>query len=211
MFTGIIEEIGIVKGIQNNGQTLLLTIAANHILEDIHVGDSIAVNGVCLTVTTFTTADFTVDVMPVTYHDTNLKKLSNKSKVNLERALLANGRFGGHIVSGHVDTVGEVINIKTQENAVQYSIQTDTTYCLEKGSITIDGTSLTIFEVTKDSIVISLIPHTQSHTILSSKKIGDLVNIEFDILGKYIEKFLGLSTKKNSQITTSFLSENGFL
>lgn len=211
MFTGIIEEIGIVKGIQNNGQTLLLTISANHILEDIHIGDSIAVNGVCLTVTTFTPTDFTVDVMPITYHDTNLKKLSNNSKVNLERAMLANGRFGGHIVSGHVDTVGEIVNINTQENAVQYSIQTDTTYCLEKGSITIDGTSLTIFRVSKDSIDISLIPHTQSHTILSSKKIGDLVNIEFDILGKYIEKFLGMSTKKNSLITTSFLSENGFL
>lgn len=208
MFTGIVEEIGTIKTIHDSG---LMTIEATHITKDIHIGDSISVNGVCLTVTTFTNTDFTVDVMPVTYHDTNLKNLSSKSQVNLERALPSNGRFGGHIVSGHVDTVGAIIKVKAKGNAVLYHIQTDTTYCLQKGSITIDGTSLTIFEVTKDGIIISLIPHTRSHTILGSKVVGDLVNIEFDILGKYVEKLLGLSNKKNSAITTSFLSENGFL
>lgn len=210
MFTGIIEEIGVVKHIKNSGQTLLLTIEATHILEDIQLGDSISVNGVCLTVTTFTKKDFTVDVMPVTYHDTNLKYLSSKSQVNLERAMLANGRFGGHIVSGHIDTVGEILSIKQSENAVLYHIQSDTRYCLEKGSITIDGTSLTLFGVTDNAITISLIPHTRANTILGTKKTGDLVNIEFDMLGKYVEKFL-LPTKKNTTITTSFLTENGFM
>lgn len=211
MFTGIIEEIGAVKKIHNSGQTLLITIEAKKILKDIHTGDSISVNGVCLTVTTFTTIDFTVDVMPVTYHDTNLKNLSNMSKVNLERALSANGRFGGHIVSGHIDTVGKISSVKQHSNAVLYHIATNTTFCLEKGSITIDGTSLTIFEVTRDEIGISLIPHTRNNTILGLKNEGDLVNIEFDILGKYIKNFLDLSIKEDSPITTSFLSENGFL
>lgn len=215
MFTGIVEEIGTVKNTVNKGQTLVLTIQAKKILEDVHLGDSIAINGVCLTVTSFTKDEFTVDVMPETYQSTNLKMLSNHHKVNLERAMAANGRFGGHIVSGHIDTTGEILAVKPLENAVIYKLKIPSRYskyCLTKGSITIDGTSLTIFKVENEVITISLIPHTRSHTILGSKNVGDTINIEFDLLGKYVEKMLGLQEiKKDSNITTSFLSQNGYL
>ena len=215
MFTGIVEEIGTVKNKVNKGQTLVLTIQAKKILEDVHLGDSISINGVCLTVTSFTKDEFTVDVMPETYQSTNLKMLSNHHKVNLERAMAANGRFGGHIVSGHIDGTGEILAIKPLENAVTYKINIPSAYskyCLPKGSITIDGTSLTIFKVENEVISISLIPHTRFYTILGSKNVGDPVNIEFDLLGKYVEKMLGLQeVKKDSNITTSFLSQNGYL
>ena len=215
MFTGIVEEIGTVKNTVNKGQTLVLTIQAKKILEDVHLGDSISINGVCLTVTSFTKDEFTVDVMPETYQSTNLKMLSNHHKVNLERAMAANGRFGGHIVSGHIDVTGEILAIKPLENAVTYKINIPSAYskyCLPKGSITIDGTSLTIFKVENEVITISLIPHTRFYTILGSKNVGDPVNIEFDLLGKYVEKMLGLQkVKKDSNITTSFLSQNGYL
>ncbi len=215
MFTGIVEEIGTVKNTVNKGQTLVLTIQAKKILEDVHLGDSIAINGVCLTVTSFTKDEFSVDVMPETYQSTNLKILTNRQKVNLERAMAANGRFGGHIVSGHIDTNGEILEIKPLENAVTYKIKIPSSYskyCLTKGSITIDGTSLTIFKVENEVITISLIPHTRFHTILGSKSVSDTVNIEFDLLGKYVEKMLGLhEIKKGSSITTSFLSQNGYL
>jgi len=215
LFTGIVEEIGTVKNTVNKGQTLVLTIQAKKILEDVHLGDSISINGVCLTVTSFTKDEFTVDVMPETYQSTNLKMLSNHHKVNLERAMAANGRFGGHIVSGHIDGTGEILAIKPLENAVTYKINIPSAYskyCLPKGSITIDGTSLTIFKVENEVISISLIPHTRFYTILGSKNVGDPVNIEFDLLGKYVEKMLGLQeVKKDSNITTSFLSQNGYL
>jgi len=215
LFTGIVEEIGTVKNTVNKGQTLVLTIQAKKILEDVHLGDSISINGVCLTVTSFTKDEFTVDVMPETYQSTNLKMLSNHHKVNLERAMAANGRFGGHIVSGHIDVTGEILAIKPLENAVTYKINIPSAYskyCLPKGSITIDGTSLTIFKVENEVISISLIPHTRFYTILGSKNVGDPVNIEFDLLGKYVEKMLGLQkVKKDSNITTSFLSQNGYL
>jgi len=215
LFTGIVEEIGTVKNTVNKGQTLVLTIQAKKILEDVHLGDSISINGVCLTVTNFTKDEFTVDVMPETYQSTNLKMLSNHHKVNLERAMAANGRFGGHIVSGHIDVTGEILAVKPLENAVTYKINIPmrySKYCLPKGSITIDGTSLTIFKVENEVITISLIPHTRSNTILGSKNVGDTVNVEFDLLGKYVEKMLGLhEVKKDSNITTSFLSQNGYL
>ena len=215
MFTGIVEEIGTVKNIVKKGQTLVLTINAKTILEDVHLGDSISVNGVCLTVTEFTGNGFSVDVMPETYQASNLKHLSNNQKVNLERAMAANSRFGGHIVSGHIDGIGEIISIKTMENAVIYKIKIPSglsKYCINKGSITIDGTSLTLFEVDNDFVTISLIPHTRSHTILGSKSVGEIVNIECDILGKYVEKMLGMKVeKKETAITTSFLTQNGYL
>lgn len=215
MFTGIVEEIGTVKNTVKKGQTIILTIQAKKILEDVHLGDSIAINGVCLTVTSFTKDEFTVDVMPETYQSTNLNTLSNHHKVNLERAMATNGRFGGHIVSGHIDATGEILGIKPLENAVTYQIKIPSSYskyCLTKGSITIDGTSLTIFKVEDEVITISLIPHTRFYTILGSKNVGDTVNIEFDLLGKYVEKMLGLhEIKKGSSITTSFLSRNGYL
>ena len=215
MFTGIVEEIGTVKNIVKKGKTLLLTINASAILEDVHLGDSISVNGVCLTVTDFTKNEFSVDVMPETFQASNLSTLVSSQKVNLERAMAANGRFGGHIVSGHIDGTGKIVSVNAMENAVMYKINIPSSfakYCLQKGSITIDGTSLTIFEVETDIVTISLIPHTRSHTILGSKKVGDVVNIEFDLLGKYVEKMLGMNeTKKSSTITTSFLSQNGYI
>jgi riboflavin synthase len=215
LFTGIVEEIGTVKNIIKKGQTLILSIQATRILEDVHLGDSISVNGVCLTVTDFTRNEFSVDVMPETFQASNLKSLSTNHKVNLERAMAANSRFGGHIVSGHIDSTGEILSIKSMENAVIYKIKIPndlSKYCIKKGSITIDGTSLTIFDVDNDSVTVSLIPHTRSHTILGSKKIGELVNIEFDLLGKYVEKMLGIKEmKKESSITTSFLTQNGYL
>ncbi|PGL71802.1 riboflavin synthase [Bacillus sp. AFS055030] len=215
MFTGIVEEIGTVKNIVKKGKTLVLTIGASTILEDVHLGDSISVNGVCLTVTDFTKNEFSVDVMPETFQASNLSSLGSSQKVNLERAMAANGRFGGHIVSGHIDGTGKIVSVKAMENAVIYKISIPSQfakYCLQKGSITIDGTSLTIFEVETDIVTISLIPHTRSHTILGSKKVGDIVNLEFDLLGKYVEKMLGMSeTKKSTAITTSFLSENGYI
>lgn len=215
MFTGIVEEIGTVKNIVKKGKTLLLTINASIILEDVHLGDSISVNGVCLTVTGFTKNEFSVDVMPETFQASNLSTLVSSQKVNLERAMAANGRFGGHVVSGHIDGTGKIVSVKAMENAVIYKISIPSQfakYCLQKGSITIDGTSLTIFEVETDIVTISLIPHTRSNTILGSKKVGDVVNIEFDLLGKYVEKMLGMNeTKKSSTITTSFLSQNGYI
>ncbi|WP_088014178.1 riboflavin synthase [Gottfriedia acidiceleris] len=215
MFTGIVEEIGTVKNIVKKGKTLLLTINASLILEDVHLGDSISVNGVCLTVTDFTKNDFSVDVMPETFQASNLSTLVSSQKVNLERAMAANGRFGGHIVSGHIDGTGNIVSVKAMENAVIYKINIPSQfakYCLQKGSITIDGTSLTLFEVETDIVTISLIPHTRSNTILGSKNVGDVVNIEFDLLGKYVEKMLGMNeTKKSSTITTSFLSQNGYI
>lgn len=215
MFTGIIEEIGTVKGIIKKGKTLTLTIQARTILTDVHLGDSIAVNGVCLTVTHFDSNQFAADVMPETFHSTNLSQLKQNSKVNLERAMSANGRFGGHFVSGHIDGIGKIISIKPVENAVLYKIEIPnhySKYCLEKGSVTIDGTSLTIFEVDRDSITISLIPHTKTNSIVGEKNVGETVNLEFDLLGKYVERMVGIKeTKNNSRITTSFLSENGYL
>ncbi|WP_088067242.1 riboflavin synthase [Gottfriedia luciferensis] len=215
MFTGIVEEIGTVKNIVKKGKTLVMTIQATKILEDAHLGDSISVNGVCLTVTDFTKNEFSVDVMPETFQASNLNSLATSQKVNLERAMAANGRFGGHIVSGHIDCTGEIQSVNAMENAVIYKIKIPiqfAKYCIQKGSITIDGTSLTIFEVGTDCITVSLIPHTRSHTILGSKKVGDIANIEFDLLGKYVEKMLGMNEmKKESPITTSFLSQNGYL
>lgn len=218
MFTGIVEEIGSVKSIVKKGQTLVLTIQASIILEDVHLGDSISVNGVCLTVTEFTNNQFSVDVMPETYQASNLKDLSLNHKVNLERAMAANGRFGGHIVSGHIDGTGEIYSIKSNENAVIYKIKIPKSfskYCILKGSITIDGTSLTLFEVEKEVVTVSLIPHTRSSTILGNKKVGDIVNIEIDVLAKYVEKMLGIkeneTKNEESKITSSFLSQNGYL
>lgn len=215
MFTGIVEEIGAVKNIVKKGKTLVLTIGASKILEDVHLGDSISVNGVCLTVTDFTKNEFSVDVMPETFQSSNLSTLASSQKVNLERAMAATGRFGGHIVSGHIDGTGKIVSVKSMENAVIYKINIPNRfakYCIQKGSITIDGTSLTIFEVESDIVTISLIPHTRSYTILGSKKVGDVVNIEFDLLGKYVEKMLGMTeTKKESTISTSFLSQNGYI
>lgn len=210
MFTGIIEEVGKIKNIQG-GTNYKLTIAASKILEDIHLGDSIAVNGICLTTISWDNGSFTVDVMRETLERTSLHKLRAGSFVNLERALAANGRFGGHIVSGHIDGTGEIINIRRDANAVWYKIKTSEKimeFIIEKGSIAIDGISLTVAKVDRSAFYVSVIPHTLENTILLSKKTGDIVNLENDIVGKYIKSFTDKNS--NSPLCESFLKSNGF-
>lgn len=210
MFTGIIEEVGKIKNIQG-GTNYKLTIAAPKILEDIHLGDSIAVNGICLTAISWDNGSFTVDVMRETLERTSLHKLRAGSFVNLERALAANGRFGGHIVSGHIDGTGEIINIRRDANAVWYKIKTSEKimeFIIEKGSIAIDGISLTVAKVDRSAFYVSVIPHTLENTILLRKKAGDIVNLENDIVGKYIKSFTDKNS--NSTLCESFLKSNGF-
>ncbi len=210
MFTGIIEEVGKIKNIQG-GTNYKLTIGASKILEDIHLGDSIAVNGICLTVISWDNGSFTVDVMRETLERTSLHRLRAGSFVNLERALAANGRFGGHIVSGHIDGTGEIINIRRDANAVWYKIKTSEKimeFIIEKGSIAIDGISLTVAKVDRSAFYVSVIPHTLENTILLRKKTGDIVNLENDIVGKYIKSFTDKNS--NSTLCESFLKNNGF-
>ena len=210
MFTGIIEEVGKIKSIQG-GTNYKLTIVASKILEDIHLGDSIAVNGICLTTISWDNGSFTVDVMRETLERTSLHKLRAGSFVNLERALAANGRFGGHIVSGHIDGTGEIINIRRDANAVWYKIKTSEKimeFIIEKGSIAIDGISLTVAKVDRSAFYVSVIPHTLENTILLGKKTGDIVNLENDIVGKYIKSFTDKNS--NSTLCESFLKNNGF-
>ncbi|WP_242143674.1 MULTISPECIES: riboflavin synthase [unclassified Bacillus cereus group] len=214
MFTGIVEELGTVSTIKQSGEAMKLTIQARFILSDVKIGDSIAVNGICLTVTSFTESHFTVDVMPETMKSTSLRMLKQHSQVNLERAMAANGRFGGHFVTGHIDGIGTIVSKKQHYNAIYYKIKMPNhllRYCLQKGSVAIDGTSLTIFDVADDSIIISLIPHTVSESIIGTKGTGDIVNIECDMIGKYIERFMSQPTKRSNSVTESFLQENGFL
>ncbi|PGE95891.1 riboflavin synthase [Bacillus pseudomycoides] len=214
MFTGIVEELGTVSNIRQSREAMKLTITANTILSDVKLGDSIAVNGICLTVTSFTASSFTVDAMPETVRATSLRMLGTSSKVNLERAMAANGRFGGHFVTGHIDGIGTILNTKQHYNAIYYKIGIPDDllrYCLQKGSIAVDGTSLTIFDIDESSITISLIPHTVSESIIGKKAAGDIVNIECDMIGKYIERFISKPTKRSTSVTESFLQENGFL
>jgi riboflavin synthase len=218
MFTGIIEEIGSMRRVTKQGQAMILTIGAKRILEDIHLGDSINVNGVCLTVVQFDESSITVDVMPETFRRTTLQKLHIGEPVNLERAMAAGGRFGGHIVQGHVDSIGIINSRATEENAVIYEIEPDDPtilkYIIPHGSITIDGISLTLVRVTDHWFTVSIIPHTLAQTVLQHKKAGNEVNLEADVLGKYMEKLLGYRTvgdSKPSRLTAAFLSENGFM
>lgn len=213
MFTGIIEEVGIVKEVCRNGNNSFIRIHAEKVLSDAHTGDSIAVNGVCLTVTAFDGKIFQADVMNETLKRSSLGSLRTGSPVNLERAMSANGRFGGHIVSGHIDGTGSIINIRNDGIAVWYTIKADSgimRYIVEKGSVAIDGISLTVAEVSRESFSVSVIPHTSGKTILSSKKSGDIVNLENDIIGKYVEKLMN-TAKSESVIDMAFLAERGFL
>ena len=215
MFTGIVEEIGKIAGIQKGAKSAVLTIQADKVLEDVHIGDSIAVNGVCLTVTSFEKNTYTADVMNETLQRSSLGSLSIGSSVNLERAMAANGRFGGHIVSGHIDGTGTITQVKRDDNAIWYTIMAEASlmkYIVEKGSITIDGISLTVATVSDTDFQVSIIPHTQANTVLSDRKTGDVVNLETDIIGKYVEKLLQPQKipEKESKITLEFLAENGF-
>ncbi|WP_277584241.1 riboflavin synthase [Psychrobacillus antarcticus] len=211
MFTGIVEELGTIKNVQKSASSMQLVIRAQRILEDIKLGDSISVNGVCLTVIAFSQSEFTADVMPETFHATTTKLLNSGSAVNLERAMAANGRFGGHFVSGHVDGVGTILKKRPTANAVYIDIKIPeevSNYCIPKGSITIDGTSLTIFEISKSVLTVSLIPHTNQETVLGQKNERELVNLECDMLGKYVQQYV--TNKKESTITQDFLQQNGF-
>lgn len=215
MFTGIVEEIGKIKAIKKGKNSARLVINAKKVLEDVKLGDSIAVNGVCLTVTEFSNSEFGVDVMHESLRKSSLSTLKNDSSVNLERAMLLNGRFGGHIVSGHIDGTGKIINIKNDDNAIWYTISAKDKimkYIIEKGSITIDGISLTVANLSESDFSVSIIPHTQEETILKTKKIGDIVNLENDCIAKYVEKLLNFKEKSEvkKDITMDFLLENGF-
>ena len=212
MFTGIIEEKGKVKSIKHGAKSAVLEIEATKIMDDVKLGDSIAVNGVCLTVTSLTGSGFTADVMAETIRRSSLGKLISGSYVNLERAMPANGRFGGHIVSGHIDGTGTVMDIRREDNAVWYTIQVDKKllrYIVEKGSIAIDGISLTVADVSDTYFKVSIIPHTLSETVLAERTKGSIVNIENDIIGKYVEK---MTTKSSSGgLTMETLISNGFM
>lgn len=216
MFTGIVEEKGKVKSIKKGAKSAMLSIEGNKIFEDVHLGDSIAVNGVCLTVTSYSKNVFTADVMNETLKRSSLGSLKNGSEVNLERAMAANGRFGGHIVSGHIDGTGVISDMSKDDIAIWVTISTTAEILrliVEKGSIAIDGISLTVAKVSNTDFAVSVIPHTGANTTLLDKNVGDVVNLENDITGKYIEKLLGLSKeekKPESRITKDFLTKYGF-
>lgn len=213
MFTGIIEEVGTVQTVQRSGNSSFIRIQAKKVLSDVHLGDSIAVNGVCLTVTQFDSTTFQADVMNETLSRSSLGSLRSGSPVNLERAMSAEGRFGGHIVSGHIDGTGVITDIKNDGIAVWYTVSAPELmrYIVEKGSIAVDGISLTVAKVTETGFSVSIIPHTASETILSSKKVGDIVNLENDIIAKYVEKLMKPENSVKSEgITLDFLARNGF-
>lgn len=209
LFTGIVEEVGKISSVQSKSQSLELVISCSLILEDMKRGDSIAVNGVCLTVSSFAHQSFTADVIPETFKSSALKELASGSPVNLERAMPANGRFGGHFVSGHIDGIGKIRAVRKEANAWTKEIEIEPAlmkYVMHKGSVAIDGTSLTIFGLGARSIIISLIPTTQEDSVLGNKGIGAQVNIECDLLAKYTERIQQTAPK----MTRNWLAENGF-
>ncbi len=221
MFTGIIEEVGVIKSIRMGAKSAVITIKADKVMEDIHLGDSIAMNGVCLTVTAFDKNSYSVDIMHESLKRTNLASMKAGSRVNLERAMPAYGRFGGHIVAGHVDGTGRIISMERDDNAVWIHIEADPSvlrYIVSKGSITIDGISLTVAKVDDKSFSVSIIPHTAANTTLLEHKPGDRVNLETDMIGKYVEKLLkpapeeepDSGTGTGSGITMEFLAKHGF-
>lgn len=214
MFTGIVEEVGTVKQIARGQHSAVLTIRAQTVLEHTKVGDSIAVNGICLTVTRLFPDSFSADVMHETLDRSALARLVSGSAVNLERAMPANGRFGGHIVSGHVDGIGHITQIRRDDTAVWFTIHAEPSllrYVVEKGSIAIDGISLTVAAVDRAAFSVSTIPHTVSQTNLKERRRGDPVNLETDMIGKYVETLLRpVPTEQHSSITRELLSQYGF-
>lgn len=222
MFTGLIEEMGVLRSVQRRGEAMILDISAAKVLEDVKLGDSIAVNGVCLTVVEYDRGGFSVDVMPETYRHTNLHTYKPGTPLNLERAMQAGGRFGGHMVQGHVDGTGTIRGRTTEANAVVFSIEPDDAAMLRhivpQGSITLDGISLTVVSVDREAgqLTVSIIPHTLRETVLQHKHSGATLNIECDILGKYIDHLLSLREQGPSAARTGGLSEvmlrdNGFI
>ncbi|MDR1615969.1 MAG: riboflavin synthase [Syntrophomonadaceae bacterium] len=216
MFTGLIEEIGQVHNIEPGAESIKINIQADKVLEDIAMGDSIAVNGVCLTVIGFDNQYFSAEAMPETMAKSTLNTLRKGERVNLERALRWDGRLGGHIVQGHVDAVGTIIKREKSDIAVIYTITASSEvmrYVVNKGSIAVEGVSLTIASVQENEFKVSLIPHTADTTILGSKKSGDIVNLETDIIGRYVERLMlpASGFKEKAALSLSFLAENGFM
>lgn len=211
MFTGIVEEVGRILSIKPTS----LVMEADKVLDGTKLGDSIAVNGVCLTVVRIGNKEFEADVMPETKRCSNLRNVKLGEKVNLERAMAADGRFGGHMVSGHIDGEGSILEIKEEDNAFWYFIcakEEILKYVVRKGSVAIDGISLTVAKVEKEGFYVSIIPHTRKETSLSDKKIGDRVNVECDMVGKYIEHFISFQDrKKESSLNEEFLKKFGYM
>jgi riboflavin synthase len=220
MFTGLVEEVGAVESITGNQDAKRMVIRAQKVLDGVKIGDSIAVNGICLTVTAHSTKHFHVDVMPETLRHTNLRELKRGQSVNVERALRLGDRFGGHLVSGHIDGTGTILSRQLHANAVLFRIKASNEllrYMIPRGSICIDGISLTLVEVTQDSFSVSIIPHTLASTSLQDRKPGDVVNVETDMIGKYVERLLHpfKADQTNAHVrpgglNLAFLQENGF-
>lgn len=215
MFTGLIEEVGSIQSITRTAISARLVIRALKVLEDVKLGDSICTNGVCLTVTDFSKSSFIVDVMAETMRRSNLGSLSTGSHVNLERALRLGDRLGGHLVSGHIDGMGTISGLENEDNAVWITVFASAEllrYVVQKGSIAIDGVSLTVAYVDDSVLKVSIIPHTKAVTTLLNKRPGEEVNLECDMLGKYIEKLMGSKEQapKHQGISFDFLSKNGF-
>lgn len=222
MFTGLVEEIGTVTSIVKSAKSARITVKAKTVLEKVRLGDSISTNGVCLTVTQFSSESFSVDVMAETMRRSNLHLLTPGDAINLERALLVGDRLGGHIVSGHIDGMGTIVDFTKEDNAIWITISTSPVilkYIVQKGSIAIDGISLTVAYVDESVFKVSIIPHTRDVTTLLKKKVGEIINLECDMLGKYIEKLLlsnGQTHASNEEslvkqgIDMNFLCDNGF-
>lgn len=216
MFTGLVEEIGTIQSVIKGAKSASIVIKAKKVLENVRLGDSISTNGVCLTVTAFSSDSFQVDVMAETMRLSNLNNLSPGSKINLERALMLGDRLGGHLVSGHIDGVGIITDFQREDNAIWVSIAAPSNilkYVIHKGSIAIDGISLTVAYVDSEIFKVSIIPHTKDETTLLGKNIGDNVNLEGDMIGKYIERFLSFKEETPSKPTVDmeFLSKHGFV
>ncbi len=214
MFTGLVEELGTVTGIDKNGMKgAKITIQASLVMEDLSLGDSVSINGVCLTVSSLGKGHFIADAVPETLRKTTLERFKIGERVNLERAMSAGGRFGGHFVTGHIDGVGRVVNSHREGNALVIKVAAPAEvlrFTVEKGSITVDGISLTVAFLDKDSFSVSIIPHTAAETTLHQRKVGDKVNLEGDYIGKYVDKLLKERAPERG-ISRDLLKENGFI
>jgi len=220
MFTGLVEEVGILEAMTGSREASRLAIRAERVLEGVQIGDSIAVNGICLTVTSYTSRHFTVDVMPETMNKTSLRDLRQGQRVNLERAMRLGDRFGGHIVSGHVDGTGTIVSREPHANAVLFRVAAEPAllkYVIPRGSICIDGISLTVVDVDHAGFSVSIIPHTLAQTSLQDRRPGDKVNLEADVIGKYVERLMGKReaapgerAEQPSRLSLAFLQDNGF-
>jgi len=212
MFTGLVEKIGKVEklSISKEGAKILFNCNDITLFSDVKIGDSIAINGVCLTVTGVFSPSFEAQIMRETLNITNLKNLKKGDEINLERAMKAASRFDGHIVSGHIDTVAAVESIKTDGFSKKIVFKCDNGLIVKKGSIAVNGVSLTVSNLIDDGFEVSLIPETLKNTNLKNLKIGDIVNIEYDLFAKYVQKFLKPEKESKSKVTLEFLKENGF-